>query len=349
MRVTYLLERADLGGGTKVVLAHARLLERWGHRVTIAARGPLPPGFAYRGRYRDLDAGPPPGPPPDLLVATFWTTLARARELTEGPIAHFCQGFEGEIAHFRSDWPAIEVAYAEPLPTFAVTPRLAELLARRFQRPARVLPPPAESTPARPGARRAPRRSPWIALFGAFEAEVKGIPLGLETVRRVRAAGIPARLLRISVLPLSEAERSRLAPDRYLLSVPPGRALAELAECDLLLFPSGVEEGFGLPLLEAMALGVPAVASRTPGLEFVSGGTGALLADAGDGEGFAHAALELLRRPPAWRAQRRAGRRAATRFAPERIGAALDRAVRWAAAGAPGGASAAAADPESAW
>ena len=170
-----------------------------------------------------------------------------------------------------------------------------------------------------------------------FEAEVKGIATGLDAVAELRRRGCAARLLRVSVFPLSTAERARLAPDRYLESVPPGVAARALAGCDLLLFPVREQEGFGLPLLEAMALGVPAVASRTPGLEFVTGGTGARLAPETDAGGFADEAAALLGSARVWREQRRAGRTAARRFAPERVAAELDAAVEWAReqAGAP--------------
>jgi len=327
VRISYLLARPDLGGGTKVVLEHAALLAARGHEVLVLGDGALPPVYGFRGRYLNLESEPPPGGQ-DLVLATFWTTLERARALALGPVAHFCQGFEGEIPHFRSDWPAIASAYAERLPTLAVTPRLAELVARRFGRPARVVSPAVDGALS-PRWRLAPRRRPWVALFGVFEAEVKGIRTGLAAFAPLAARG--ARLLRVSVLPLSGAETGRLAPDRYLEAVAPREATRALAACDLLLFPVLESEGFGLPLLEAMALGVPAVASRTPGLEFLTGGDGARLVAADDAGAFAAAAAELLGSGPAWRRQRRAGRRAARRFAPSRIAVELERAVEWAA------------------
>jgi len=331
MRVAYLLAGADLGGGTKVVLQHAGLLAAAGHDVRVVGQGPLPAGFGFRGAYVDADSRTPSLPSQDLVVATFWTTLAPALDLAIGPVAHFCQGYEGEIPHFADHRAAIESAYALPLPAFAVTPRLVSLVEERFGRPARLVPPPADRTLAsRP--RFGPRRRPWVALFGVYEAAVKGVPIGLDAIARLRERGLAARALRVSVFPLSEDERSRLEPDRYLQSVPPRRALSELARSDLLLLPSRIEEGFGLPLLEAMVLGVPAVASRTPGLEFVSGGQGARLVPADDAEAFAATAEELLRSRSSWREQRRRGFEAARRFDPSVVGQQLDAAVRWAAA-----------------
>jgi glycosyltransferase involved in cell wall biosynthesis len=336
VKLTYLLGRPELGGGTRVVLAHAELLAARGHRVAVAGEGPLPAAFGFRGRWIDLEREPAEGGQ-DLVIATFWSTLERARQLALGPVAHFCQGYEGEIPHFAAERRAIDAVYSQPVPTLAVTPRLVRLLADRFGREARLAPPPLALL-RRPPWRWRPRRHPWIALFGAFEAEVKGIRAGLEAVATLRSSGRRARLLRVSVLPLTAAEQALAAPDRYLESVAPEAAQAALAQCDLLLFPVTEAEGFGLPLLEALGLGVPAVASDTEALRFLTGEGGARRVPVGDGRLFAREAAALLGSGRAWRAQRRRGRAAAVRFAGARVGAEVEDALSWAAARARGNA-----------
>ena len=109
MRVTYLLDRPELGGGTKVVLQQARLLGGRGHAVTVAAEGERPAWADPRGypglKFLDLSQAPHALPPQDLVVATFWTTIARAERLGAGPVAHFCQGFEAASSERRSLCP----------------------------------------------------------------------------------------------------------------------------------------------------------------------------------------------------------------------------------------------------
>ena len=61
---------------------------------------------------------------------------------------------------------------------------------------------------------------------------------------------------------------------------------------ELVVFPS-LYEGFGLPLLEAMACGVPVVASNTSALPEVAGGA-AMLVDPLDAAGMAQAIARLL-------------------------------------------------------
>ncbi len=331
MRITYVLPRPELGGGTKVVFQHVRLLEENGDEVTVLADGPKPDWIEIRAPYIDYSQASP-GPPrlreQDLVIATYWTTLPLARRFGLGPLAHFCQGYEGGLVHLRPVLQDIEAVYSWNLPTLTVAPHLAELVGERFGRESRVVSPPLDPL-FHPAWRLAPRREPWIALPGIFEAEVKGVPTALAAVRRLRAEGIPCRVLRFSTLPLSAAERELLAPDRYLCNVPPAEIARALRACDLLLFPSFPEEGFGLPLLEAMASKVPAVASRIPSVVYLTAGAVPLV-EPGDAEGLAAAARELLTAPGAWRAARKRGHEASRRFSPAAVASGLVEGIRWA-------------------
>ena len=86
----------------------------------------------------------------------------------------------------------------------------------------------------------------------------------------------------------------------------------ELLACaDLFLLPSE-NESFGLAALEAMACGVPVVASNTGGLpEVVTHGDSGYLFAPGDVGAMADAGIELLSDPARWRAVSAAARRVA--------------------------------------
>jgi glycosyltransferase involved in cell wall biosynthesis len=275
--------------------------------------------------YIDYSGGLPKLPEQDLVIATFWTTLPLARRFGLGPLAHFCQGYEGGLVHLRPVLAEIEAVYSWRLPTLTVSPHLGELVRERFGRESRLAPPALDPL-FRPAWRLGPRRHPWIVIPGIFEAEVKGIPTALAAVRRLREEGVPCRVLRFSMLPLSDGERALLVPDRYLCGVPPAVVARELRACDLLFLPSGPEEGFGLPLLEAMASKVPAVASRIPSTVHLTDGAVPLV----DAEGFAGAAKELLSSRRAWRRARERGYVASRRFLPEAVAPRLVESVRWA-------------------
>jgi glycosyltransferase involved in cell wall biosynthesis len=328
VRIAYVLSRPELGGGNKVIFQHVRLLQENGDEVTVLCEGPKPDWIEVSAPCIDYTAAPPRVREQDLVIATYWTTFSVARRLKLGPLAHFCQGYEGGLVHLRPVWPEIEAVYSWKLPALTVAPHLGDFLCQRFGRESRVVPPPLDPL-FRPGWRLGSRSRPWIAVPGIFEAEVKGVPTALAAVRRLREEGIAARVLRFSTLPLGEPERALLAPDRYLCGVPPSVIARVLRACDLLLFPSRAEEGFGLPLLEAMASKVPAVASRIPSVVFLTDGA-VTLVPPNDAEGLAAAARELLSSDPVWRAARKRGYEASGRFLPAAVAPKLVEGIRWA-------------------
>lgn len=331
MRVTYVLASTELNGGHKVALQQVDLLRRAGHELTLVARGARPAWAGYVGAHHDLAAGPPPLRSQDLVVGTFWTTLPIARQLEVGPVAHLCQGYEGGLEHLRDRLPEIEEVYSLPLPALVVSPHLGDFLRERFGRQSVWTPPPLDRRfrPARL-PRLAPRRRPLVAVPGIYEAPVKGVREALDAVARIRAAGCDARVLRFSFRPLTEEERALVAPLTYLCGASPERVARELRACDLLLLGSRREEGFGLPLLEAMASGVPAAAFDIPSLACFAAEAVRRVAPEDTGA-LASAALELLGDPGSWRRARRRGLRAAARFRAEAVVARLLDGVRWAA------------------
>ncbi|MFO1011850.1 MAG: glycosyltransferase family 1 protein [Planctomycetota bacterium] len=91
------------------------------------------------------------------------------------------------------------------------------------------------------------------------------------------------------------------------------RELAELyARCALFVFPS-LDEGFGLPPLEAMALGAPVVASTSGSLPEVLGDA-ALLVDPRDEDALFHAMERVLAEPELARDLTRRGLAQSARF-----------------------------------
>jgi glycosyltransferase involved in cell wall biosynthesis len=331
VRITYVLPRPELNGGNKVISQHAELLASAGHDVLVLGDGPRPEWFPAALSYREL-ASVSSLPSQDLVIATFWTTVTIAEGLRAGPVAHFCQGFEADLPHNARECAQIEAAYSRPGPLLAISPHLTERLGARFARPARTVPPPLDRL-FRPRLRLGPHRHPAVVVAGIFESEVKDVPTAIAAVRCLRDRGVPARLVRLSTWPPGESERLLLEPDEYHHAVPADAVAKTLRNADLLLFTSRAGEGFGLPLLEALASGLPAVASRIPSTEAMSaGGEGAIeLVAPGDVPGFAASARSLLGSRRSWREARRRGLRLAERFAPEAIAPLLLDAVEWAA------------------
>jgi glycosyltransferase involved in cell wall biosynthesis len=84
---------------------------------------------------------------------------------------------------------------------------------------------------------------------------------------------------------------------------------AELRQIDLLVLPSLFGEGLPMVVLEAMAAGVPVVASRVPGLpEAIRHGRDGVLVRPGDAADLARAVADVADGRYDWRAMRTSAR-----------------------------------------
>ncbi|HVS84897.1 MAG TPA: glycosyltransferase family 1 protein [Gaiellaceae bacterium] len=139
-----------------------------------------------------------------------------------------------------------------------------------------------------------------LVLHVSLGQPYKNVDGALRAVAGLHAAGIPAVLARTG-RPLSPASQ-RLAWDLGLdgslveLGMVAVDRLVELySACDVFFFPS-FYEGFGLPVLEAMACGAPVVASDCPALAELIGEAG-VLAPAYDVPALTQALARVLESP----------------------------------------------------
>ncbi len=112
----------------------------------------------------------------------------------------------------------------------------------------------------------------------------------------------------------SEEIAERLHEPRvvHLDYLPPPELATAYANADLFVFPS-IYEGFGFPMLEAMAHGVPVIAARSSSLPEV-GGDAALYFDPGDAHGLAAQIRRVLRDGNLWQDLIYQGRERAAQF-----------------------------------
>jgi len=137
------------------------------------------------------------------------------------------------------------------------------------------------------------------------------------------AKQVPSRLLLVGDGP--DRVRAHETADREgvldrVLFLGKQNSVVELLACsDLFLLPSETE-AFGLVALEAMACGVPVIATRTGGIpEVVEDGISGYLAGIGEVDAMAEAALSLLQAPDAWQQFSDAARRGAEQFGADRV------------------------------
>jgi L-malate glycosyltransferase len=152
--------------------------------------------------------------------------------------------------------------------------------------------------------------------------EVKRVRDVVRAFRRIDQE-VPSRLVFVGDgpdRPAAAEEAAELGVSDKVLFLGKQDSVAELLACaDLFLLPSA-SESFGLSALEAMASGVPVVATRVGGLpEVVEEGVSGTLTEVGDIEAIAAAGVALLGDQEHWRRVSAAARSVAERFRTDRI------------------------------
>jgi len=333
LTLAYVFEDTPLFGGITIALRQANLMARRGHRVKVVSPKPPPEWFDVEADFVETRGlGPGQIPEADVTLATFWTTIEPAIAGASGEVVHYCQGFEASYTHNTGEHSAILEAYSHRIPAFALSPHLGRLVRERFGRPFRHVPLALEPH-WYAGLRLGPRRRPRILVTSPYEIDWKGVPTSLEAVKYLREGGLDCELVRLSQWPLSDAERAIAEPDEYHEHVSPAEVPTLMRSCDLLLAASWEQEGFGMPVLEAMACGVPVVASEISAFgDFAA--PAARLVPYDDPRAFAEAAREVLTDGGLWRRMRRAGKKTAREFDEQSAADAAEEGFYWVASGA---------------
>lgn len=270
MRITYLLEDSTrIWGGVKAVFAAANALHDRGHDVTVVSRSPAPQWFDLRCAFRESAQFEPADiPHSDVVVATFWTTVAPALHAQRGPVVHYCQGYEGDNPEFAAVRPHIEQVYRlEQTHLVTISPHLESLLQRKFNRQATRVTYAIEHTgmDLRPGPAATPNKPVRVGIVGPYEIAWKDIPTGIEACELAHRAGLDLELVRVSNTGRHPDERDLGFPVEWHDRVPPAQMGELYRSFDVFVGTSrGDEEGFFLPAIEAMACGVPAVLTDIP-------------------------------------------------------------------------------------
>jgi glycosyltransferase involved in cell wall biosynthesis len=84
----------------------------------------------------------------------------------------------------------------------------------------------------------------------------------------------------------------------YVSDMPQAHLVPAYQRADVFVYPSVWDEPFGMPLVEAMACGVPVVSPRSGGIpEFVKDGENGLLVERGNADALGQALMEVLANP----------------------------------------------------
>ncbi len=265
-KIAYLLESTGLCGGVKVVFRQAEALMKRGHPVTIVSGEDYPDWFEGNVAFEKHDPfDPSVADPFDWIIGTTpRLILHHYRHKKNGmKLLHLIQGYEPDLEECRPFKHIIDEAYSLPVPRITVSVSMAETLGGRYpdQRFISV----GQGLEGEYFYPRSDMPAPLapidrIFLIGPLTISVKQIRTGLAAFKLVKDRYPHIKLIRISAMDTRREEESFGTADEYLVHITP-KAVGEALRSGngILLSPSDSAEGFGLPVLEAMACGIPVV------------------------------------------------------------------------------------------
>jgi hypothetical protein len=262
MNIAYLMEDTALSGGIRVQLAQADALIARGHRVRIVTKGlpltwrPSRAEWVYVDDFYTYDARED-----DIIIATFWTTLAAAFAIAPGKARHLCQGYEGAFTAYAPIRAEIEAAYRLPIPKLVVTRSLVAIC-NQFSDDVTYIGQIVDDDFFR--VRAADEHAPMrVLLCGESQVDLKGVHEGYGAAAHARWFHQKFDLIRVSPWAPSRGEPLDTVQE-FHVALNTREMTRLMHSCDVLIAPNHAEEGFGLPAAEAMASSIPVVMTSIP-------------------------------------------------------------------------------------
>lgn len=323
---SFLLPQFAIGGGTLVVAQYARELRALGHQVTVCAprqrAAKLRDVLRGRSRFhlgtdgakdhfadmldalRVLPAAVPVRardlPDADFLISTWWETTEWALDMpaAKGRHVHLVQGYE---AFPYVDLDRLDAVYRAPVPKIAVSGWIAQQLRDKHDTEVDAVIANAVDS-AKFAFQPEPGTGDLRLGFVYSNMAIKNSEMVIALKHCLDQAGLECTWRGFGVYDLP-SPFSAVAIDYQ--SKPPQDQIPQIYQsCDLWLFPT-LEEGFGLPILEALSSGTPVVSSRAgAGPDLIAHRQNGYLCDATP-QAFAQAILEFSRLDAAQKAQMR--------------------------------------------
>ncbi len=289
MRITFFLPYASIAGGVRVSAIYAQRLSELGHEVTVVSmRGAPRPSFGRRlvrkmrnphmrlagkpkspqldflgGRHVILDQyhplDPDQIPDADVIIATWWETAFAVAALppSKGRKFYFVQHHE---VHKHLPAHITAGSYYLPLKKITISKWLLDIMADEYGDTDVAFVPNSVDMDMFHAPERPKNARPTVGLLYATNP-FKGVDISLEAIRLAQQ--------QIPDLKVVTFGAKRVAPTLPLPDgsdfhhQPPQQSIRDIyAACDVWLMGSR-NEGFGLPLLEAMACRTPVISTPT--------------------------------------------------------------------------------------
>jgi len=267
----FVVPTSELHGGIRIPLEISDWITQRGWETRVVGPGPPPDWHNLTSPWLSVDlVGGERVPSADVTVATFYSTVAPSLRSNSRHLFHLCQGYEGQFQEYSEIRETIDDAYRVPIPKLLVSDHLKPLLEDLFPTCRfHVIGEAVDPQVFLPGEFREEISTMRIGVVGSFSSRIKGLRVGLKGLRIALDRGLNLEVHRASVEPLGEEEGAFGLPTVFHGRLPTEKMPEFYSGIDALLFPSISEEGFGLPVIEAMSCGVPVIHSDIPSLRSI--------------------------------------------------------------------------------
>ena len=318
MKITFVMATATLAGGDRVVATYAEYLQKWGHDVFIVSQPPSQPSLRQKARTLLKGQGwmfraktEPPHtqrvnvphqvlerqrpvtdadvPDADVVVATWWETAEWVAKLSEtkGAKAYLIQHHE-VFDYLPKD--RVKATYSLPLHKITVSTWLLELMQTEYDDLDVSLVPNSVDTEQFYAPARGKQPIPTVGLiyspayWKGCDVSLKAFSLAQDKIPNLRlvAFGVRQPLPELPLPPGTE----------YGCKMPQNTLKDFYAKCDAWLFGSRLE-GFGLPILEAMACRTPVIGTPAGAAPELLADKAGILVKAEDSEDMARAIEQI--------------------------------------------------------
>lgn len=343
MKITFVTPLAAFGGGIRAVAMYAGELQKLGHDVTVVSTGPkwIPfkqrMGHLLRGkgwwrplrtashldsvpnirrhtleRYEPITAVHVPDG--DVVIATWWETAEWVSRLpaSKGVKVYFVQ--HHEVVFDNQPVQRVAASYRLPLAKICCAPWLQQLMANVYGDPTAAYVPYGVDHDTFNAPPRGKQPRPTVGLMYASVA-FKGIDVAIHACELARQE-IPDLRVQTFGEQKPTGTFNLPLPDWFEFEYQPKQSrIAEMYRtCDAWLFPSRCE-GFGLPILEAMACRTPVLGTPTGIMPHLAPEGGGMLTKMGDPASMAAAIVRVAKMQEAeWRGLSDAAFATASRF-----------------------------------
>ena len=302
-----------IGGGCRFLAELANGLTDLGADVVMVVPDGQPVAYPLRSRLLRVPALRPEYlPEADVALPNYWMTVDASFARYGSRCMRLSLSFEPLLI---PEWELATATYRLPIPVLVISRWLKAMVwGVTGREPVDILRPGVDHSVYRPDGRAIPLTGQEPRIFAIARPASRGYAFKgnrefWQAMSIVRARHPEVRVAVVSPDgPVEEADgpyETWVAPDDHAM-----------AECyrrsDIFVFPAWFE-GFGLPLLEAMACGTPVVSADAGGVhDLVRSGENGLVVPGRSPGLLAEAVTTLLSRPEWARQLAREGQRAAT-------------------------------------